>query len=248
MLLHSPPCRQATPGQGSRGLPRARGRVAQTTVSGRGDAEAKLPPHVSPLASRLSLLVPAVAGMWGFHDRDLVLRKVLYSMMRTGAEREALKRRWRWQQTQQNKEVGASGAQWQAGGWALGASTPVSGGRLRAPGRPLPLRPLARRWPQGHTSAPSRPSVRVQTSLLGTQRHLHPCAGIAGGGWKAGCSRRWPQPAHGPSPCAQCRGDSGSPCPPRGLPVVLEEEPAHSDGVHLVLTLPRSGLAPGRRE
>ncbi|EPY75381.1 hypothetical protein CB1_001675001 [Camelus ferus] len=27
-------------------------------------------------------------------------------MMRTGAEREALKRRWRWQQTQQNKESG----------------------------------------------------------------------------------------------------------------------------------------------
>lgn len=45
--------------------------------------------------------------MWGFHDRDLVLRKALYTMMRTGAEREALKRRWRWQQTQQNKEVGA---------------------------------------------------------------------------------------------------------------------------------------------
>ncbi|KAK7813798.1 hypothetical protein U0070_003707 [Myodes glareolus] len=44
-------------------------------------------------------------GMWGFHDRDLVLRKALYTMMRTGAEREALKRRWRWQQTQQNKEV-----------------------------------------------------------------------------------------------------------------------------------------------
>ena len=44
--------------------------------------------------------------MWGFHDRDLVLRKALYTMMRAGAEREALKRRWRWQQTQQNKEVG----------------------------------------------------------------------------------------------------------------------------------------------
>lgn len=52
-----------------------------------------------------SCLSPA-AGMWGFHDRDLVLRKALYTMMRTGAEREALKRRWRWQQTQQNKEVG----------------------------------------------------------------------------------------------------------------------------------------------
>ncbi|KAK2492987.1 hypothetical protein MC885_015637, partial [Smutsia gigantea] len=52
------------------------------------------------------LLHAASLGMWGFHDRDLVLRKALYSMMRTGAEREALKRRWRWQQTQQNKESG----------------------------------------------------------------------------------------------------------------------------------------------
>lgn len=44
--------------------------------------------------------------MWGFHDRDLVLRKSLYALMDKGVEREALKRRWRWQQTQQNKEVG----------------------------------------------------------------------------------------------------------------------------------------------
>nr|XP_033776924.1 OTU domain-containing protein 7A isoform X1 [Geotrypetes seraphini]XP_033776925.1 OTU domain-containing protein 7A isoform X1 [Geotrypetes seraphini]XP_033776926.1 OTU domain-containing protein 7A isoform X1 [Geotrypetes seraphini]XP_033776928.1 OTU domain-containing protein 7A isoform X1 [Geotrypetes seraphini]XP_033776929.1 OTU domain-containing protein 7A isoform X1 [Geotrypetes seraphini] len=52
------------------------------------------------------LLHAASLGMWGFHDRDLVLRKALYTMMRNGAEREALKRRWRWQQTQQNKESG----------------------------------------------------------------------------------------------------------------------------------------------
>lgn len=38
-----------------------------------------------------------------------MLRKSLYTMMKSGAERDALKRRWRWQQTQQNKEVrGAS--------------------------------------------------------------------------------------------------------------------------------------------
>lgn len=61
-------------------------------------------PHILSLSSAPHGL-PA-AGMWGFHDRDLVLRKALYTMMRTGAEREALKRRWRWQQTQQNKEVG----------------------------------------------------------------------------------------------------------------------------------------------
>ncbi|XP_063305213.1 OTU domain-containing protein 7A [Pelobates fuscus] len=52
------------------------------------------------------LLHAASLGMWGFHDRDLVLRKALYTMMKSGAEREALKRRWRWQQTQQNKESG----------------------------------------------------------------------------------------------------------------------------------------------
>lgn len=52
------------------------------------------------------LLHAASLGMWGFHDRDLVLRKSLYAMMKNGAEREALKRRWRWQQTQQNKESG----------------------------------------------------------------------------------------------------------------------------------------------
>lgn len=52
------------------------------------------------------LLHAASLGMWGFHDRDLMLRKSLYIMMKSGAERDALKRRWRWQQTQQNKESG----------------------------------------------------------------------------------------------------------------------------------------------
>ncbi|XP_068426373.1 OTU domain-containing protein 7B isoform X2 [Clinocottus analis] len=52
------------------------------------------------------LLHAASLGMWGFHDRDLMLRKSLYALMDHGLEREALKRRWRWQQTQQNKESG----------------------------------------------------------------------------------------------------------------------------------------------
>ncbi|KAM9798124.1 OTU domain-containing protein 7B [Neosynchiropus ocellatus] len=52
------------------------------------------------------LLHAASLGMWGFHDRDLMLRKSLYALMDNGMEREALKRRWRWQQTQQNKESG----------------------------------------------------------------------------------------------------------------------------------------------
>ncbi|KAM8786555.1 OTU domain-containing protein 7B isoform 1-T1 [Rhynchonycteris naso] len=52
------------------------------------------------------LLHAASLGMWGFHDRDLMLRKALYALVERGAEKEALKRRWRWQQTQQNKESG----------------------------------------------------------------------------------------------------------------------------------------------
>lgn len=52
-----------------------------------------------------SLPLFANAGMWGFHDRDLMLRKSLHALMDHGLERDALKRRWRWQQTQQNKEV-----------------------------------------------------------------------------------------------------------------------------------------------
>ncbi|NXI44584.1 OTU7B protein, partial [Galbula dea] len=52
------------------------------------------------------LLHAASLGMWGFHDRDLMLRKSLHTLMDKGLEREALRRRWRWQQTQQNKESG----------------------------------------------------------------------------------------------------------------------------------------------
>ncbi|KAM8870806.1 OTU domain-containing protein 7B isoform 2-T2 [Spinachia spinachia] len=52
------------------------------------------------------LLHAASLGMWGFHDRDLMLRKSLYALMDRGLEREALRRRWRWQQTLQNKESG----------------------------------------------------------------------------------------------------------------------------------------------
>ncbi|KAM8921708.1 LOW QUALITY PROTEIN: OTU domain-containing protein 7B [Pelodytes ibericus] len=52
------------------------------------------------------LLHAASLGMWGFHDRDLMLRKSLYTLMEKGAEKEALKRRWRFQQTVQNKESG----------------------------------------------------------------------------------------------------------------------------------------------
>ncbi|KAJ8273768.1 hypothetical protein GJAV_G00105310 [Gymnothorax javanicus] len=52
------------------------------------------------------LLHAASLGMWGFHDRDLMLRKSLHTLMNHGEEREAIRRRWRWQQTQQNKASG----------------------------------------------------------------------------------------------------------------------------------------------
>lgn len=57
------------------------------------------------VGERNKMLCVSDSGMWGFHDRDLMLRKSLYALMDHGLEREALKRRWRWQQTQQNKEV-----------------------------------------------------------------------------------------------------------------------------------------------
>jgi OTU domain-containing protein 7 len=44
-------------------------------------------------------------GMWGFHDRLLMLRGALYEILANGSRRHALWRRWRWQQTHQNKEV-----------------------------------------------------------------------------------------------------------------------------------------------
>ncbi|XP_009982248.1 PREDICTED: LOW QUALITY PROTEIN: OTU domain-containing protein 7B-like, partial [Tauraco erythrolophus] len=77
------------------------------------------------------LLHAASLGMWGFHDRDLMLRKSLYTLMDKGAEREALKRRWRWQQTQQNKESGLvyTEEEWQKEwneliSWKLASSEP----------------------------------------------------------------------------------------------------------------------------
>ncbi|XP_061676217.1 OTU domain-containing protein 7B [Syngnathoides biaculeatus] len=61
------------------------------------------------------LLHAASLGMWGCHDRDLSLRKALHEQMDHGAEQDALKRRWRWQLTQQNKESGLvySEEEWQ---------------------------------------------------------------------------------------------------------------------------------------
>lgn len=38
-------------------------------------------------------------GMWGFHDRQLTLRKLLHDALTNGASAESLKRRWRCQQS-----------------------------------------------------------------------------------------------------------------------------------------------------
>ncbi|XP_013403493.1 OTU domain-containing protein 7B isoform X2 [Lingula anatina] len=52
------------------------------------------------------LLHAASLGMWGFHDRLLTLRKALYNTLVHSDYKLAFYRRWRWQQTQANKESG----------------------------------------------------------------------------------------------------------------------------------------------
>lgn len=52
------------------------------------------------------LLHAASLGMWGFHDRLLMLRKALHYIMTKGSRRHALWRRWRWHQTEVNNESG----------------------------------------------------------------------------------------------------------------------------------------------
>ncbi|XP_033108828.1 OTU domain-containing protein 7B-like [Anneissia japonica] len=55
------------------------------------------------------LLHAASLGMWGFHDRLLTLRKALYKALTDNQDSrfmKKLKRRWKWQQMQTNKESG----------------------------------------------------------------------------------------------------------------------------------------------
>ncbi|CDW54337.1 Otud7a protein [Trichuris trichiura] len=52
------------------------------------------------------LLHAASLGMWGFHDRFLILRKALHLLLTKGSRRHALWRRWRWQQTHENGQCG----------------------------------------------------------------------------------------------------------------------------------------------
>ncbi len=48
------------------------------------------------------------SGMWGFHDRLLTLRKALFTTVNNCRAKGAMWRRWRWHQTQVNKEVSIS--------------------------------------------------------------------------------------------------------------------------------------------
>ncbi|XP_033633948.1 OTU domain-containing protein 7A-like isoform X2 [Asterias rubens] len=85
------------------------------------------------------LLHAASLGMWGFHDRQLTLRKALYLFLTENPhsqQMEKLKRRWRWQQTEVNKKSGLvySEAEWEEEWKALlrlasaEPRTPLSGG------------------------------------------------------------------------------------------------------------------------
>lgn len=52
------------------------------------------------------LLHAASLAMWGFHDRKLTLRAALHTVLSTGEYKDALWRRWRFQQTRLNKRAG----------------------------------------------------------------------------------------------------------------------------------------------
>lgn len=52
------------------------------------------------------LLHAASLAMWGFHDRKLTLRAALHGVLSTGEYKDALWRRWRFQQTRLNKQAG----------------------------------------------------------------------------------------------------------------------------------------------
>ncbi|KAH7643786.1 otu and uba-like domain-containing protein [Dermatophagoides farinae] len=54
------------------------------------------------------LLHAASLGMWGFHDRGLILRKALHLMLANSSYTQAFYRRWRWQTHFQNSKAGLS--------------------------------------------------------------------------------------------------------------------------------------------
>lgn len=52
------------------------------------------------------LLHAASLGIWGFHDRLLILRKALYSLLSSSSLSDVFYRRWRFQSSQQNRAAG----------------------------------------------------------------------------------------------------------------------------------------------
>lgn len=60
------------------------------------------------------LLHAASLAMWGFHDRKLTLRAALHGVLSKGEYKDALWRRWRFQQTRLNRQAGFvySEAEW----------------------------------------------------------------------------------------------------------------------------------------
>ncbi|KPM04270.1 OTU and UBA-like domain-containing protein [Sarcoptes scabiei] len=54
------------------------------------------------------LLHAASLGMWGFHDRGLILRRALHILLSNSSYTQAFYRRWRWQTHFQNHKTGLS--------------------------------------------------------------------------------------------------------------------------------------------
>ncbi|RUS69853.1 hypothetical protein EGW08_022383 [Elysia chlorotica] len=81
-------------------------------------AELRLCQRLLPMATSGDgncLLHAASLAMWGIHDRQLILRKELHEALTKAAYKDALYRRWRYQQTLTNKQSGLvfSEAEWQ---------------------------------------------------------------------------------------------------------------------------------------
>ncbi|XP_005104621.1 OTU domain-containing protein 7B [Aplysia californica] len=80
-------------------------------------AELRLCQRLLPMATSGDgncLLHAASLAMWGIHDRQLILRKELHETLTKAHYKNALYRRWRYQQTMSNKESGLvfSEAEW----------------------------------------------------------------------------------------------------------------------------------------
>lgn len=82
-------------------------------LSTSGDGNCLL--HAASLGNWLKSCSLRVVGMWGLHDRQLVLRGALYEMLRSGSRKGALRRRWRWAESEANHALGLrlTDAEWE---------------------------------------------------------------------------------------------------------------------------------------